>query len=118
MVTAMFFDDEEQQQRWERFQQRRARYFGRTAQQEVPEIVYKRYEFALQQPEPQPQVAEMDAETLARWNAWLDGRVAEHLDVVAEVVGSEDGKLERRLQNQIDERRTEIKNLKAKPDGT
>jgi hypothetical protein len=113
MVTAMF-DDEEQQRGYEEFQRRRDRYLGRDAQREVPERIYKRLEYGLQQPEPQPHVTEMDAETSARWNAWLDARVAEHLDVVAEVVGSEDGKLERRLRDTISKLRVDVEDLRGR----
>jgi hypothetical protein len=113
-MTAMF-DDEDQQKRYEQFQRRRDKYFGRDAQQEMPTIVYKRFDNALR-PEPQ-RAAEMDAETAAKWNEWCDGRIAPYVDMIAEVVGSETGIMHRELNAEIAKLRAEVEMLRTKVNG-
>jgi hypothetical protein len=120
MVTTMF-DDEEQQRRYEQFQQRRDKYLGRNAPQEMPEIIYKRYEHALQRPE--PQTALMDEAASAPWNRWLDNRISKYMDLVsrdmdvladtiADELGTTTGKMEREFRSGIAKLRAEIEILR------
>jgi hypothetical protein len=115
---AIALDDKQRIER-ERWERRKAQYFPKNAQ-EVPEVVYKRYEYALQQPE---RPALMDATASAPWNRWLDNRISEYMDIVskdmtvladtiADELGTMTGRMERELRGEIAKLRAEIEILR------
>jgi hypothetical protein len=110
------FDDEQQQKRYEEFQQRRARYLGKDVSQEMPEIIYKRYD----PPAPQESTS-MDSETQAMWDHWCDTRIERRIETLAEVVGSEtarnEKKLEQRLLVKIDSLQDELTKIRSMVEG-
>jgi hypothetical protein len=111
------FDDEEQQKRYEEFQQRRARYFNNDAPQEITEIVSKRFE----PPAPQESTSVMGGETQAKWDNWCDARVERQIESLAEVVGSEtarnEKKLEQRLLARIESPQEELTKIRSMVEG-
>jgi hypothetical protein len=62
----------------------------------------------------------MDEAASASWNSWLDNRVSEYMDIVEKdmlvlcgALGTETGRMERRLDGKIEKLRAEVKALRA-----
>jgi hypothetical protein len=64
------------------------------------------------QSQPKSTVA-MNAETAAAWDAWARGHVANGTNMLAQVIGQEVGKIERRLAERITELENSLGQLRA-----
>jgi hypothetical protein len=84
------------------------------AQTPTPRLIHKTYEG----PQPvQPQSADLDPVTQARWDAWFDRRVNEHLERFADFLGGETGALEKGLRDELAKVRAELEILRGMVDG-
>lgn len=85
---------------------------NRTRTRAQRELIYK----TTQQPE--PKAAIMDAETLARWNAWADAKihtaVIKGMEELAAIMGEEAARQEKRLMAVIETLREGVRAASAK----
>jgi hypothetical protein len=87
---------------------------GQAAQTPTPRLIHKTYEG----PQPvQPQSADLDPVTQARWDAWLDARVRRATDMLADIMGEETGRLEQRLRAELATLQAEVSILKGRLEG-
>jgi hypothetical protein len=65
------------------------------------------------QSQPKSSTVEMNAEAAARWNAWATKLIDDRGRALAYIIGSECGKIERRLTARIDTLERELGELRA-----